>query len=502
MRLVARIFLLAVCTLSSVSNAFAIDVTSPPPRLSNSPIIMSAYYISGSTPGYFELYNSGSEIENLRDYSLTIKWSTPISGITTQPLTLPLASTNSYLPSHQYTVVGFGSTVYGASIGFEALSGSTLSFVNEVSVISTGYKPYVKSFTVSQTQRMMLNETSTGYTTTGTYSTDTRTSVYDNGLYAPEASDFPLAPIEILANPKGCSPTNADVSCNEYVKFYNSTNEPIKFDGTRLRIGYQGQTSSTSSTILLGGTIAPGQYAVFDHTESGAPLSISNTGGYVWLEDTYGLVTYPSTVVEYPDASSDSHKGQSWMVSSAVWQWGIPSPAGGNKIIPVSAQSSVDDANLAPCRADQYRNPETNRCKLIETVTDTACDVGEYRNPDTGRCKKITTLISASLQPCDEGQYRNPETNRCKSIASQSSALTPCDSGWERNPETNRCRKVASSDVPKADFAVEQYQSQKGQGLGWVAFATVGTGIATYGMWEWRSELASLKRRLLTRRVR
>ncbi len=486
--------------------ASAIETTIPPERLSSSPLLITAYYISSGTPGYFELYNSGSETIDLREWSLVVKWSllqTAAAGSTVSaPLSFPLATTLSYLPSHHYIVVGFGSAVTAPSIVADAVTGEVGNYINEVSLQNAKYKPYIKTFTGVQTQRMMLGETSTGYTTTGTYSFDSRTALYDNGLYAPAAGDFPLAPIEVLANPRICSPTENDISCHEYVKFYNNTSAAISFDGTRLRIGYQGQSISSANTIVLGGTIAPGEYAVFDHNENDEPLSISNGGGYVWLEDSYGIVSYPSTVISYADATSDAHKGQSWASIANVWQWATPNPGGTNTPLPTETLASDIDG-LTPCRADQYRSPETNRCRAIETASaPAACDVGEYRNPDTGRCKKVASASSTALQPCDEGQYRNPETNRCKSIASQASSLTPCQPGWERNPETNRCRKSQGGTSSLADFAVQPYEEARSSGLGWLAFAIVGAGLVGYGVWEWRSELAALRRRLFARSMR
>ena len=93
---------------------------------------------------------------------------------------------------------------------------------------------------------------------------------------------------------------------------------------------------------------------------------------------------------------------------------------------------------LKPCRDDQYRNPETNRCKSIASA-------------------------SSTLKPCAADQYRNPETNRCKKISSSSSSLKPCRSDQERNPETNRCKKVikdtavagAVDEVPQDDSSAK-----------------------------------------------
>lgn len=503
---VGAVLALVCMTLMQPASVSAIETIEPPDRLSPSPLLISAYYISGATPGYFEIYNSSSETIDMSTWALSLKWtlspSAPTGSAASPPLTMPLASSARYLPGHHYAVVGFGSVVVGASVTFEAVTGTPNSFLNEISLVNAGYKPYVKTFTTAQSQRMMLGETTTGYTSTGSYATDTRTALYDSGLYTPSQSEFPLAPIEVLANPRNCSPSELDTACREYVKFYNHTSTPVSFEGTRLRIGYQGQAVSSSNTIALTGTIAPGEYAVFAATETGAPLTITNTGGYVWLEDLYGIVSYPSSVISYSDASSDTHKGQSWALINGSWQWALPSPSGANLPLPVETSTTTTDS-LVPCRPDQYRSPETNRCRALESVsTPTACDSSEYRNPETGRCKKIASATSSTLQPCDDGQYRNPETNRCKSLASQASSLTPCAPGWERNPETNRCRKASAGTTSLSDFAVLPYEETKSSGLGWLAFATVGAGLAAYGIWEWRVELLNLRRKLFAKFVR
>ena len=85
---------------------------------------------------------------------------------------------------------------------------------------------------------------------------------------------------------------------------------------------------------------------------------------------------------------------------------------------------------VKPCRPDQYRNPETGRCKKISTRNTAPsrvgnpkpCKPGQFRNPVTNRCKKIAQPISRptsrpasrNLKPCKPHQFRNPVTNRCK----------------------------------------------------------------------------------------
>ncbi|MDR1196678.1 MAG: lamin tail domain-containing protein [Candidatus Nomurabacteria bacterium] len=127
----------------------------------------------------------------------------------------------------------------------------------------------------------------------------------------------------------------------------------------------------------------------------------------------------------------------------------------------------------AECAEDQFRNPETGRCKKLAAAKTLAdCPAGKYRNPETNRCKNIVDATS-TLVPCKEGQYRNPETNRCKKIDSDD-GLKPCAEGYERNPETNRCRKITSGEA--ARFGVDPVSEEANNDI-WVWAGVGGVGV-------------------------
>jgi hypothetical protein len=115
------------------------------------------------------------------------------------------------------------------------------------------------------------------------------------------------------------------------------------------------------------------------------------------------------------------------------------------------------------------------------------CEPGKYRNPETGRCRSVET--ADVLTPCKEGQYRSPETNRCRSVASAASTPAPCQPNQERNPETNRCRKKAASGIPESAFAVEPIKETGKAFAGWWVLGGLGTLAVGRGVWEWRSEM-------------
>ncbi|AHB42049.1 hypothetical protein RAAC3_TM7C00001G0183 [Candidatus Saccharibacteria bacterium RAAC3_TM7_1] len=302
---------------------------------------------------------------------------------------------------------------------------------------------------------------------------DSRTSFYAGRWYIPLVE--PAVRIsELLPRARNCSPLETAVDCADYIKLFNPTGGSAILDGLRLRVGYQGQASTTSNTLVIGGTLPAGHYATFATRSDGSPLSIAKDGGWLWLEDSYGIMMYDTTVVAYPSAGSVTKIGWAWAYNDTTgqWQWtSTPTPSDQPSIFtqPLERPSAkAVISTLQPCRSDQYRNPLTNRCKSLSST-------------------------SSSLAACEPDQFRNPETNRCKSLTSATSDLKPCASNQVRNPETNRCRTVAAV-LAAADFPLEKIPDAAENTIGWWAFASVGSLAVGYAGWEWRKELASMMR--------
>jgi hypothetical protein len=294
-----------------------------------------------------------------------------------------------------------------------------------------------------------------------TPNTDRKTWTLYAGTWYEPPSAMNLQINELLPNSRNCSPTETAGDCSDYVKIYNPTNQQIDLSEYRLRNGYLGQTPSASNTTQLSGTVDPGHFAVI-------PVSITNSGGWVWLEDSYGVQRYDVTVQEYPSAESDTKKGQAWAYdeSDGIWKWtSQPTPFDSANVFPPAATESPKILDtLVPCLSNQYRSEETNRCR--------------------------NNVAVASVVPCKDGQYRSEETNRCRSIEVASATLVPCKEGQERNADTNRCRNVVSS-VPSAAFAVEPVKDTGKTFVGWWALGGVGLLAAGYAAWEWRREMRS-----------
>ncbi|HET7060239.1 MAG TPA: hypothetical protein VFH99_02915 [Candidatus Saccharimonadales bacterium] len=341
---------------------------------------------------------------------------------------------------------------------------------------------------------------------TGTFAADynllaTGTAgLYSTPLYQPPPDTAGLQIVELLPRSLSCSPTDTSLLCDDYVKLFNGSGTTIDLVNYRLRTSYGGLKTSSSNTISLSGDLAPGQYQLVNTKNDGSALGLTQTGGYVWLEDAYGAQTY-QPVIEYPDASTDSKTGQAWAFDGADWQWtSSPQPAGPNYFpLVVLTAPAMAAPSLKPCAVNQERNPETNRCRAIATATavPAVCKPGQERNPDTGRCKSITAIVKTAT-PCKQGQERNPATNRCRSVLGAAKSQKPCKAGQKRNPDTGRCRKIQ----PKITAIHDIKTAARAAGQHWYAIAAVVAAAGVYILYEWHPELSIGWERLKARMLR
>lgn len=314
---------------------------------------------------------------------------------------------------------------------------------------------------------------------------------YSEALYSPPPASNGLQILEILPHARDCSPDDTTTpDCVDYVKLYNPTNTAVDLSQYRLRIGYKGQGSSITNAFHFDQSLEPGKYFTLATRDDGDAISITDTGNFVWLEDAYGVASY-GPVVQYPSASSTTKVGWAWAFDGQTWRWtSAPHPFDANYFPPeIVAPVMPDTPSYVPCKVNQYRSPETHRCRniVVSASTLVPCKPSQIRNPETNRCRSILAAASG-LQPCKAGQTRNPETNRCKSATSVSNQLKPCQPGWERNPETNRCRK--GSVLGSATTKVQDIKSPATSSVRWLLIGSVVAGALAYGLYEWRQEFA------------
>ena len=287
---------------------------------------------------------------------------------------------------------------------------------------------------------------------------------------------------ELLPNVAG-----ADTG-HEFIELHKPTARIVSLGNYQLKVG------TKVYDFPAGSSMSPGEYKVFYNSD--IDFTLTNTTVNVLLLGDDG------SVIDQPDPYDGPSEDAAWALIDGVWQYtNQPTPAAENlvSIIEVRVDEETVPKQLAPCAANQYRSPETNRCRLIVTATATLtpCKDGQYRSEETNRCRTIA-LAGGTLTPCREDQYRSEETNRCRNFATAVKALTPCKDNQYRSEETNRCRTIAATTPPPTAFAVEPIKDTGKVFVGWWALGGVMTLAAGYGVWEWRREITSGVRKLAT----
>jgi hypothetical protein len=289
---------------------------------------------------------------------------------------------------------------------------------------------------------------------------------------------LPIKVNELLANPVGSD------NGNEFIELYNPNPSAVSLELYQLRVGVD---APKLYPFPQGSEVPSNGYAVFSDADIG--FTLVNTNGQV------AIVTTDGQLVDESPVYSNAGDGQAWAVVGGAWQYtDQPTPGSSNLPSTFVFDDETAAADLKPCAPNQYRHPETNRCRLLVTAGSTLipCKDGQYRSEITNRCRNIAGDV---LGACAANQYRNPETNRCRLIASTDGDLKPCSDNQERSPDTNRCRNKVASTIPEAAFAVEPIADSAGAVWGWWALGGVGLVAVGYAAWEWREEVLRLVRR-------
>lgn len=485
-----------------------LTVTPLPVVLPDSPVIITGYQVAGGTLNFVQLYNTSSALVSLKNWQLQVT-AEGVDGQTPSPIALD----GEVLPE-KYVIISRAGIVAGSDSEFTLTPPADPSTV--VAAISLNpadsYAPETIKSPLATGPWFYLTKTTAGnYTSTSKFVAATsQTPLYGGGFYTYPATT-PLRIVEILTNPRDCGPLETSDACYSYVKLFNTSTEPVDMSPYRLRLGYANQSTSITNAIDLKGDILPGAYSTLRTRNDGNGIAMTSSGGNVWLEDSYGQTTYKESAISYRDLGDSQRQGQAWALDTSdaggTWKWAvatlngpsnfdIPAPVAVSPPAPSPPPAAVTPtSSLVPCREDQYRSAETNRCRNVSTAAPVAastlapCGAGQVRNPATNRCRGLATAAS-SLVPCGAGEERNPLTNRCRSITSgTASALVPCAANQERNPDTNRCRAVAAPAMPAAAFKVEPIKDTGTAFTGWWALGGVTLLGAGYGAWEWRREV-------------
>lgn len=275
---------------------------------------------------------------------------------------------------------------------------------------------------------------------------------------------------------------------NEFIEFYNPNNTNVDLSNY---IFYIGDNNANYYSFPSGLIIHAGEYLSFSNKDIG--FTLVNSSSFVKLLSKDGFLIDQSEIYSNPD------DGMAWALIDNVWQYTDQfTPNSVNlKSLAEGVSKDVIASSLQPCAANQYRNPETNRCRLLVSMTSTItpCRDGQYRSEETNRCRNIVNDVS-SLLPCAEGQERNPATNRCRATPAVlgASSVAACKVGQERNPETNRCRNIVK--MPIASYTPEQtFENSKNDYILWSVIA-VSLAAIIYGIWEWRFEIVNMFKKI------
>lgn len=479
---------------------FAHSVSENPPPQIQPPLVVTQF---SHTLEFIEVYNQSSEAINLKIVELKVSSQNRHSTQDTQASKVELPNAwllpKQYLLLHRDAISISPNTVslsidhplqndqiHSLMVGVLGLSYS----INNIDGDSSLWMQHKQRGNASLKISMdALND----YT-----SKSTSPISFADSLYYPAPAPTGLKIIEVLPNANSCAPNDTSSTCSDYIKLYNSSSDVMSLHGYRLRTDSGGIKSSTSNTITLGGAIVPGETRLINIRDSGDALAVTNTGGYVWIEDAQGVIKYEETIVSYPDATTAAGKGMSWAMEmeTGAWRWMVPRPHDVNFWSVSDASTNVVNGQ-AECPAGKERNLETNRCRNVSSTTSnqTPCKPGQERNVSTNRCRNITTATTAQ-KPCTTGQYRSLETGRCRKVQAATSPA-PCKANQERNPLTGRCKKIIkkSGDIANIEDVASAQKSDKKMLL----YAGAGLVAASgYGIYEWRQEIG--RRLFLLRR--
>jgi len=470
--------------------------------------------IGAATQEYIVLYNNSTEDVDISGWCLTNKTNAHIACFNA-----PGSSYRTYLPAFRHAVIvsaAFGATlpVGAASLTYVPLSQSSGSITGSTDTISLidhmGTVIDRHSWTTALAAGMQYERHGSGsplvYQDTDALS-DWMVSV--PGVLAQNEVQVDMAIVDACLNIEGIQlspPVDTEIDAlgncvpreiiqlnmseilpnaigadtgQEFIEVFNPNTFAVDLSGYAL---YVGPNFENKYNFPAGSIIEPLAYRSFSNTE--IPFTLLNSSGRVGI----GLSDSPAIMSETP-SYTDPKEGQSWASIDGAWAY-TNRPTPGLKNI-LMAEDSVDIASSStpqPCAANQFRSPETNRCRLITTVgaAVTACKNGQYRSEETNRCRNIASDVHA-VTACDVGEERNLETNRCRKVAVLSVSAA-CKEGQERNPDTNRCRTAVK--MPSAEYGVLGAKAKNGGD--WYVFAAVGGVLLLavgYAIWEWREEI-------------
>lgn len=491
----------AVLSLMSPLTAGAagvIDTQPSAPSLVTGPFMISAYSFSGHNLNYVQLVNASKRVTQLDGWTTQLVWgggSWELGGLSGQvaPGKKVTIADKAIMPSATFVFSQSETASEPVPTAISLLAPNGSGFSNhtvEVAVKSTTIKD---SSTTPATYYFQRNiSSSTGEYLTSFTATTKPTFLESDSLYEPPASS-PLRIVEIYPKALSCSPAQERPECYDYIKLFNNSSSTVLLDDYAVKIG----SISSSSVVTPSGEVASYGYAV-------VRVNLSDSGNNIWLEDLYGLTTYPETVVRYESATS--HEGQAWAYHDELqkWQWTTPTPSNNpNQFTPDNPVNlckglslSEIGANYDPQFIEVYNSAtdtiDTSGCRLMtnrsqstfyEFPAGSSLGSGQTQSLEMANTPLTLTkttsgtvylLSSDGELEVDARSYDGLSSNTSLALVGGLWQQTfkptpgtlnvyqqypPCQSGYERNEATGNCNKVALAGVVLGECPIGYYRN-------------------------------------------
>ena len=486
----------------------ALDTIPTTPNKTTGPLLIAGYYFSGPNLRYVQVFNSSSNLASLDGWQLaSTSKSAPVA-------TTVHTALHGMLEPGKHVIAAipglFDRTTFSLPVA-QPVSSPLVGAVSLIPPAGSGFSdesvavPTISVSTFKETEGTFLNyyarrevSATTGNYLSGFTMVLPTEKLKNDALYlAPNTSVLQV--VELFPDAPSCSPFDVSMKCTDYVKLYNPSTTPIDLTHYRIRTGGYGQAPSSSNTRAMTGVLESMHYGVF-------PLSLSSTGSWVWLEDTYGVARYEQTSVQFPSSSGHSSEAWSYDALSGAWKWtNLPSPSDtpntfpepiqvnrcdGIRLNEIAANVTSEDQfieihnandeviDLEGCALQTNRSNTTSFVFGNEALAPNEVKAIYVKDTDLTLTKTTTgsvyLLSSDFLNEIDSVEYDElGETTSWAFVSgawNQTYVITPnatnvwmqyleCETGYVRSTETGNCNKITTADMELSDCGPGKYRS-------------------------------------------
>jgi hypothetical protein len=275
----------------------------------------------GDSSGFLQLVQMGMSASGVTQNSVdSVSWSSGTTGIIAS---VPSNTKDPNALYYRYQTAG-SSPTYGWQLAdldtatackYNVTVGTTSTPVTTVNGLTGGIA--TPPVTIEE-----LDDTGVS-TTDGSTDASGGLPVSDIGLLAPVVN-------ELLPNPASPQTDTSD----EFIELYNPNDTAFDLTGFSLQVGSSGSAITHTYAFPSGTKLSGNSFVAYKSLVT--KLSMSNTGGQVWLVDSFGNVV--GQTAPYVSAKD----GQVWALANGSWYWSTtPTPNAVNKMTAVVAKKAA-----------------------------------------------------------------------------------------------------------------------------------------------------------------